>query len=259
MTQEWPTVAIIFATFKRTEVALKTIRSLKEFLIYPNLHWHVADDGSRETDDGTDRWHVGVLTEEIAQFYPEVTYHEMDTPHGKFNPGGSINRALRAMQENGITQYMLIYDDWGLLRELDLRPHVDVLDTYTEIGFIRLSYHVPGHGFLSVGYQCPRLNMTRWMYLRMVREWSLRNPFGVSDSYLVSTQPYVAHMRFHEAYGMHPERTTPGLAEMGLSNQYANSPLGENGPQILFPIGVEVSHAPWAHWVGRAHYYAALG
>jgi hypothetical protein len=46
---------------------------------------------------------------------------------------------------------------------------------------------------------------------------------------------------------------------MGLSNQYIHSPLGESGPQILFPIGVEVSHAPWAHWVGRAHYYAALG
>jgi hypothetical protein len=46
---------------------------------------------------------------------------------------------------------------------------------------------------------------------------------------------------------------------MGLSNQYANSPLGEDGPQILFPIGLEVTHAPFDHMVGRAHHYAALG
>jgi hypothetical protein len=58
---------------------------------------------------------------------------------------------------------------------------------------------------------------------------------------------------------MHPEHINPGLAEMGLSNQYANSPLGEDGPQILFPIGLEVTHAPFDHMVGRAHHYAALG
>jgi len=257
--KEWPKVWVVFATFRRTEAALRTIRSLRDYLVYPNLHVHIADDGSGKTDDGTDRWHVGVLAEAVAEFYPEVTYHEMDTPPGQFNTGGNINHAIRAARANGVTQYILIFDDWGLLRELDLRPHVDVLDTYSQVGFIRLSYHVPGHGMLSCGFQCPRLENARYMYLRIIRDWSLNNPYGERDAYLVSTQPYLAHMRFHDAYGMHPENINPGLAEMGMSNQYANSPLGESGPQILFPIGVEVGHAPWAHWVGRAHYYAALG
>jgi len=256
---EWPTIGLVLATFKRTEVALRTIRSLHEHLKYPGrVHYHVADDNSGKTDDGTDRWHVGVLVDEIAQFYPEVTYHEMSTPPGSFDTGGSLNRAIRALQANGINQYLLCFDDWGLLRDLDISPHVDVLDSYPQVGFIRLSYHVPGHGMLSCGFQCPRLNNARYMYLRIIREWSLQNPWE-RDNYLVSTQPFVAHMRFHEAYGYHPEHVTPGYAELGLSNQYASSPLGENGPQILFPIGVEVAHAPWAHWVGRAHYYAALG
>lgn len=255
---EWPKVWVVFATYRRTEAALRTIKSLRDYLNYPNVHYHVADDGSGKTDDGTERWHVGVLTDAIAEFYPEVTYHEMPTPPGQFNTGGSINKAIRAARENGAEHYMLVFDDWGLLRELDLRPHVDVLDTYSQVGFIRLSYHVPGHGMLSCGFQCPRLENARYMYLRIIREWSLYNPWE-QDAYIVSTQPYVAHMRFHDAYGMHPEHINPGLAEMGLSNQYANSPLGEDGPQILFPIGVEVAHAPWAHWVGRAHFYAAMG
>jgi len=261
MSDEWPMLWVVLATFKRTEVALRTIRSLDQYLIYPRerIHMHIADDGSGETDDGTNRWHVGVLAEECEKYWGEVTYHEMDTPPGQFNTGGNINKAIRAARANGCQHYCLVFDDWGLLRELDLRPHVDVLDTYGQVGFIRLSYHVPGHGMLSCGFRCPRLNNARYMYLRVIREWSLANPFGEHDAYLVSTQPYVAHMRFHDAYGMHPEHINPGLAEMGMSNQYANSPLQENGPQILFPIGVEVAHAPWAHWVGRAHYYAALG
>lgn len=77
---DWPKIWCILATYKRTETALETIDSLREYLIYPNIHFHIADDGSRETDDGTGRWHVGVLADRIAEFYPEVTWHEMDTP-----------------------------------------------------------------------------------------------------------------------------------------------------------------------------------
>jgi len=258
MSDEWPPVWVLFATYKRTETALHTIRMLRDHLKYPNLHFHVCDDGSGKTDDGTDRWHCGVLVDEIAQFYPDVTWHEMDTPPGKFNTGGNINRGIRSAQSNGCNLYFLDFDDWALFRDLDLRPHVDVLGSFPQVGFIRLSYHVPGHGMLSCGFQCPRLNNARYMYLRLIRDWSLHNPWE-RDAYLVSTQPYLAHTRFHEAYGYHPENINPGLAEMGLSNQYANSPLGENGPQILFPIGLEITHAPFDHMVGRAHYYAALG
>jgi len=254
---EWPKVWLLFATFKRTTVALRTIETLKQHLHYPNLHWHVCDDGSGKTDDGTDRWHVGVLTEAIAAFYPEVTWHEMDTPPGHFNTGGNINRGIRAAQQNGCSLYHLNFDDWALFRDLDIRPMVDVLDHEEQVGFIRLSYHVPGHGLLTVRYDAPRLNKG-YMWLRIVRNWSLGNNLGDRDNYLVSTQPYVAHTRFHDAYGWHPENCTPGLAEIGMSNQYINSPLGESGPQILFPIGEITVHAPWQHAAARANDYAKV-
>ena len=255
---DWPKVWLCFLTYKRTETCLHTIRMIRDHLKYPNLHIHIGDDNSGKTDDGTDRDHVEVLVDEVAQFYPQVTWHLMDTPPGKFNPGGSANKAIRAAKANGCDITVLNYDDWALFRDLDLRPHVDVLSSYPQVGFIRLSYHVPGHGMLSCGFQCPRLNNARYMYLRLIRSWSLENPWE-RDAYLVSTQPALIHTRFHEAYGYHPENVNPGLAEMGLSNQYANSPLGEDGPQILFPIGLEITHAPFDHMVGRAHHYAALG
>jgi len=257
---EWPKVGILFATYKRTQAALRTIDSLKQYLVYPNLTWHVCSDGSGKTDDGTERIHVDVCREAIAQFAPTVTAHEMDTKPGAFNTGGNINRGLEAIYARGCDIYYLCFDDWALTRELDIRPHVDVLDTHEQVGFIRLSYHVPGHGALSVRYDAPRLgtpgNPAGYMWWRLIRGWSLQNPWE-RDTYLVSTQPFVAHRRFHAAYGMHPENCSPGDAEIGLGKQYNESPLGENGPQILWQIGPITVHAPYAHLVGRAHDYAA--
>jgi hypothetical protein len=253
-TGDWPKVGVLFATFKRTAASLQTIESLRQYLVYPNLTWHVCDDGSGETDDGTHRNHAQVCRDAIAQFDPTVTMHEMDTRPGEFNTGGNLNRGLDAVYAKGCDIYYLCFDDWALFRELDIRPMVDVLDNEPQVGFIRLSYHVPGHGMLSVRYDSPRLQRG-YMWLRIIRDWSINNPFSQRDNYLVSTQPYVAHRRFHAAYGMHPERVNPGLAEVGLGAQYNNSPLGEGGPQILYPIGEITVHAPFAHLVPRAHDY----
>jgi hypothetical protein len=259
MSEEWPTVWVLFATFKRTVAALRTIEMLKQHLHYPNLHIHVCDDGSGKTDDGTDRWHVGVLTEAIAEFDPTVTYHEMDTPPGRFNTGGNVNRGIRAAQENGCDIYLLDFDDWALRRDLDLCPMVDVLDTYEEVGFIRLSYWVPWLYSVTARYDSPRLQKN-YMWQRLLRVLKVQNRPGdwPADHYLVSTQPYVAHTRFHDAYGWHPENVNPGMAETGLGDQYNNSPLGEDGPQILFPIGEITVHGYYDHLVGRAHHYAKV-
>lgn len=257
MAEDWPKVWLIFATYKRTETALFTIRSLRDYLVYPNLHWHVADDGSGSTDDGTDRWHVGVLVDEIAKFYPEVTWHEMGTPAGQFNTGGNINTAIRAMKANGCHTYHLNFDDWALFRELDIRPAVDVLQHHEEVGFVRLSYKVEWLYGCTQAYYCPTLNKPM-MWWRLLRPKNAPKGWK-TDSYVVSTQPYVAHTRFHDAYGWHPEHCNPGEAETHLGYQYNDSPLGEDGPQILFHIGEHCVHAPWRHMVGRAHYYAALG
>jgi hypothetical protein len=256
MSEEWPSVWILFASFKRTTAALRTIETLKQRLHYPNYHVHICDDGSGKTDDGTDRWHVGVLAEAIAEFCPDVTWHEMDTPPGQFNTGGNINRGIRLAQENGCNTYLLDFDDWALRRDLDLRPMVDVLDTYEEVGFIRLSYWVPWLYSVTQRYDSARLN-TNYMWQRLLRAQS-RPGAWPSDHYLVSTQPYVAHTRFHDAYGWHPEHCNPGQAETGLGTQYNDSPLGEDGPQILFPIGQISVHGYYDHLVGRAHYYAEL-
>jgi hypothetical protein len=39
-------ITIILQTFKRTDVALRTIVAARQYLHYPDLRWYVADDGS---------------------------------------------------------------------------------------------------------------------------------------------------------------------------------------------------------------------
>jgi len=244
MAEDWPKVWVIIPTYRRTEVALRTIASLHQYLKYPNLHYHLADDGSGKTDDGTGRWHIGVLTDAIAEFYPEVTWQEMSTPPGQYDFGGNVNKAVRAAQAEGCNLYLLNVDDFALVRELDLRPMVDVLDHHPSVGLIRLSYWVPWLYSVTQVYFAPRLNGAPYIWHRILR-WSVEG--WQRDSYLLSMQPYVAHTRFHDAYGWVPEHCTPGNAETGWGGQYNDSPLGEDGPQILVPIGETPTEARYVH------------
>jgi len=253
---DWPRVHVLFATFKRTEAALDTICSLEKYLKYPDLHFHICDDGSGESDDGSGRPHIEVLLERFKQFAPDTTAHEMPTPHGEFNTGGNINYGIELMRQQGDSIYLLNFDDWALLKELDIRPHVEVLDTCPEVGFIRLSWLTPGIAGVCVRYDAPR-SLGPMMWLRIIRQWSTQNPWA-TDSYVVSMQPFIAHVRFHEAYGMFKENVYPGLCETEMTERYLQHPYGENGPQILHPIGGCWDHSNYGHMAARAHYYARM-
>lgn len=233
-----------------------TIERMKEYLKYPHIHVHICDDGSGEADDGTGRRHIDVLTEAFGDHFGSVSYHEMPTPPGQFNTGGNINRGISEARASGCPIHMLNFDDWALLRELDLRWHVDVLEAHPEVGLIRLSYLVPGLAGVAAKYKSNRTGQDV-MYLRLIRTWSYWNKYQEPEVFLVNTQPHLAHARFFDAYGPHPENISPGLAEEMLVVQYNRSRLQEDGPQVLHIIGPTTTHAPWGHISGRAHYYAA--
>jgi hypothetical protein len=253
---DWPRVFVIFATHKRTETCLQTIDSLQKYLKYPNIHYHIADDGSHETDDGTGRRHLDVLLERFRQFAPDVTWHEMDTKPGHFNTGGNCNRAITEMLAQGDNIYLLNFDDWTLIKELDIRPMADVLDTCPDVGFIRLSWLTPGISGVVARYDAPR-SLGPYMWLRLIRSWSVENPW-YTDSYLVSMQPFIAHIRFHEAYGLYQENVNPGICETEMTTRYLKHSLGESGPQILHPIGPCWDHSSYGHTTGRANDYAKV-
>ncbi len=231
-----------------------TARSLVARLKYPNLHFHVCDDGSGQADDGSGRRHVEAVVEALGG---DATWHEMDRPSGDFaracNCGGCINRGIRLAREAGASIHLMNFDDWALVEDLDLRPLADILDANENLGFIRLSYPIQGNAGIYWHYPAPRMR-GRYTCLRLIRDWSRNNPYH-TDAYQVATMPYIAHWRFFEAYGFHPERCSPGQAEHGLNEQYVASPLGEDGPHSVYPVGWAIDCVPHRNIADRGEEY----
>lgn len=252
MSGDWPPVWVLIATYKRTEVSLRAIENNLKFLDYPNLHYHIADDGSGETDDGTHRWHVGVLAEAIGG---DVTWHEMDTPEGQFNTGGNINRGIEIAQQNGCSIYLVICDDDMLVEPWDIRPHVDLLDTHPAVGALRCAHLSEGQGVLIQSFVTERVQK-RYLWGRIIRDWSINNPWE-TQTYLAIFDTIIFHQRFFDAYGKMVEHQHPGITECELCKAYNYSPLGEDGPQVMLPLGPNPG-SPWKHISKRAHYYRAL-
>jgi hypothetical protein len=245
---DWPQVWVLFPTFKRTEVSLRNIESLRRHLGYPNLHWHVCDNGSGETDDGTERQHAEVLTDAIARFYPSVTWHEMPLQHiHGCDFGGSINRGMRLARSSGTEIVLMNCDDFGLAGDLDLRPMVDLLDNYPDVGLVRLGYWVRGYAGICCEYFLPRLGHS-YMWMRLVQAWSV-------DPYLFSMEPHLAHLRFFDAYGYYMRRKYPGATEIQMMETFYRA---SRGPGIFFPLGRKFVHVPYRHTAPRQRDYAAV-
>jgi len=249
---DWPKVWILFLTFQRTEIAIQTLQSLVSNLHYPNLHLHICDDGSKETDDGTDRNHVEVLKE----YWPGSSYHEMPTPWGEFNMGGNANRGIQLAQDQGIDFYFIVHDDTILLDPLNLEPYVYILEEHQQTGMIRFNYLASGLSGHFIDYQASKLGY-EVTFLRLIREWSLYNPWKI-DAYIPAFQPALVHQRFYDSYGLYPEGLYPGLTECGMCGQYNQSPLKEDGPQVLIPLHHWPMDVKWQHVLKRGRYYKEL-
>lgn len=248
----WPPVWLLFATYRRTDVSLQAIASIKKYLSYPNLHWHICDDNSGDTDDGTNRHHVSVLMGAIGG---DVTSHEMDTLPGEFNLGGSTNRGIRTAQEHGCDIYLIVCDDDALIEPWDIRPHVDLLDSQEEVGAIRCAHLSEGMGVMVDSYMTDRIGLW-YSWGRIVRSWSLNNPWK-SQCYLNIYDTILYHSRFLDAYGWFPENLHPGQTEVDFCAQYTHSELVEKGPAVFIPLG-KGPGSPWRHLAGHAHYYKKL-
>lgn len=242
---DWPPVWVLLATYKRTESSLRTIHGLLQYLEYPNLHYHICDDGSGETDDDTERNHIAVLAEALG---PDCTWHDMATPRGQFNLGGNINRGIKDAKQHGVLIYFIVQDDALLTTPLDLRPYAEVLHDCPSTGYIRLNYPVDGLAGEIVSYKTKSFARS-FLYLR------LRASISTSQ-YVTAFQPALLHYRFIEAYGWYPENVIPGLTETGMCRQHRDGET-EDSPQVLIPLSDFPRGTYWGHIESRAHDYAA--
>ena len=205
------TIVIILQTFKRTDVALRTVQAACKHLRFSgSLAWYIADDGSpREHVDAV----LSTLHDAIGVGNQFVGYHSERRGYG-----ANANAAWREADHYSPLTFWL-EDDWELLAPLDLTPYAHALDD-AEIGMIRL-------GYLNRGIGGSVVSAANRLYWRLYHE-------PVESVELVFTgHPSLRHVRYRDTYGWYPEGLTPGDTELGYAYQYRKHNSG--APWIAWP------------------------
>lgn len=200
----WPLVSIVITTYKRTEVALETIRALQDNLVYSgDIQWIISDDGSEDAHR--------MAIKEVLPSNAEILNVS------RAGVGKSKNEALtRAF--SGSPYVLLSEDDWKLNTKFDLHPHVSVLKNNEKVGIIRLGYL--GGGMVA---HLEDLDGPCTPY------WILHQGTGV---YVYSGQISLRHQRFYNVVGMHREGISPGEEELDMCVRYNAT---NNAPLIVWP------------------------
>lgn len=195
-------IVIILQTYRRTDVALRTIASVRKNLHYDDLRWYVADDGSPSA-------HMDAVMNAVGD---TVGYHSERRGYG-----GNANAAWKAADEIGALTFWL-EDDWELRTPLDLYPYAALLMEREDIGMVRL-------GYLNPGIQARTIAHGSWLY------WALYHQ-PIEDHQCVFTgHPSLRHQRYRAAYGDYPIGLAPGDTELMYAYQYRTG----DGPMIVWP------------------------
>lgn len=197
----WPPVIAMVITYQRTRLAVETIRSVKLKVDYPNIGFHIADDGSSPE-------HIKRLLEEIGSTYSVTT---TNANHG--GVGRSMNLGMAECLKRA-DLILWLEDDWVLPAPIDLRPCVEALQM-EGLGMVRL-------GRLSEGLKAKTLAAADRLWWRLEKNGA---------QYIYSGNANLRHRRFCQAYGPYSEGLKPGETELAYCAKFNATP----GADIIWP------------------------
>lgn len=221
---DFPKLSIGLVTFKRRDVALRTIQSTCQNLVYPKelISWFVGDDGSTQKD-------FIAIKNAIAEqgHFAAYSHNERIRNKGQedtYFSGLGWNKTLGLCHQN--SDFVLwLEDDWELDRPLDLVSYVKLLQEREDIGMV--SFRI-----LSVGNDVHTVGHDGIHYLQYQR----------TTQYSYSGNPQLRHARFTKHYGWFSEDVNPGGIELAQDDRYR---LDVNdGPFIWRPAAID----PWGAW-----------
>lgn len=219
-----PNVAIGIVTYRRTEEALRTIRSTLENLNYPQEKrgWYIGDDGSPIE-------HTNALLAVLEKNGERIIgHHSQKMRHpgqeNTYNAGIGWNLCLGLCHQ--FSDFVLfLEDDWELERPLDLVPYVKLLQEREDVGIC--SFRI-----LSIGADVHTIGYDGRMYLKYLR----------TTQYAFSGNPYLRHARYTKRYGTFAEDRNPGLMELHQDDQYRLAV--DNLIDIWRPLDISI----WGGW-----------
>lgn len=230
----WPDVTVLVCTYDRPREIRQTLESLFNNLLYDQLRWHIADDGS-----------PGDYVDDIIGFLVENGIYKSAITATQTLRGGwgrNVNVAIR----NITTPYIYFTeDDYLLMRKLDLSLYVGLMESVRRIGMIR--FGLAGHE--GLGCYLKDANVSKWLpdyregktgNIGHMAYWAIERNVsaGPYALYKYSNRPHLVHRRFRTAYGYYPEGRPLAQTEEGMNHQIAKV---RDGPEIVCP-------ANWVMW-----------
>ncbi len=194
---------IVLQTYARTEYALLTVQAVNKHLKCP-LRWFIVDDGSHQA-------HLDAIADEIRPAGELVGLHSQ-----RIGYGALANVAWRETAKHDPLTLWL-EDDWALQRDFDPAHYINLLNTYDDIGMVRLACIPTGLISETVG-DGPEA------YLKLHK----------GTPYYFSGNPAMRHIKFYEAYGDYPTNLDPGNTELGYDAKIQGLP----GPGIVIPVEI---------------------
>lgn len=216
----YPPVIVLIITYRRLRLAVETINSVKANLTYPNIGFHIADDGSGPE-------YINALRDAIGSTY-SITVS--DAARG--GVGKNMNLGIHAVLDRADI-WLHLEDDWVLREPLDLLPCVKLLVSNETVGMIRL-------GRLSAGLAGEVFAGADELWWRIKKG---------SDTYVFSGNAALRHRRFHSHYGPYKEGLMPGQTELDYCHKFSTKP----GPDIVWPVWLSTTHS-FFH-IGDSHSY----
>jgi GT2 family glycosyltransferase len=210
---EYPNLSCVIVTYKRTELALRTIQGLGNYLAYPKdkVYIYVADDGSP-------REHVDAILKEVSENgFNVLGYHNQKFVPGTTFSGKGWNQGL-GMAHQKSPFVLWLEDDWELRRPLALSPYLRMLHDQENVGMVRL-------GHLAIGSEVDIVSYSGIHYLNYKR----------TTPYAYSGNPHIRHVRFSDACGLFKEDCTPGEIELDYDQRFRHNP---SIPQIWRPADI---------------------
>jgi hypothetical protein len=213
----YPPVGVLIPTFQRHEIVTRTVILLRRHLRYSGrLLIFVAEDGPE---------------------LPALDVFDVQVSQGpQRGLGGNLN-ALWQAQDYAICLQM--DDDYWLVGELDLDPHVQTLLREPQAGIVRLA------GLAGHSYRAELRGAYWWL------DW--QSP----ELYLASNRAHLKHRRWQQAFSPYPESVSLAQTEIGYCAQCkALAQTPGDWPQVLAPLDVATESLWWhagGSWQNRGY------
>lgn len=219
-----PKLSIVLVTYKRTEMALRTIESTCKNLRYPPelISWYLADDGSPKKQFDAITHCLNINRQVLAYSHNERMRNEGQ--EDTYFAGKGWNKALGIAHQNS-DFVLFLEDDWELEQSFDLIPYVTLLQEREDVGLV--SFRI-----LSVGCDVHTVGHKGIHYLKYQR----------TTQYAYSGNAHLRHARFVQHYGWFAEDVNPGGIELAQDDRYRLDVAG--GPAIWRPVTID----PWGAW-----------